>query len=144
MFAAIGRSEAEDCVDSAKAAAFNRRIFARQLAEKTERASCAVMTPIIGNIQHRSERCCSPRRAPEEKTAGHSFRLGIKYRHRTGNSIPAALRPRCHSKNENPFRLRIDCEAGGIHVALSKTTSPLSSASCGSVLESQQPQQGAE
>ncbi|WP_244443149.1 hypothetical protein [Bradyrhizobium sp. Ai1a-2] len=35
MLAGIGHSRAEDGIDSAKAAAFDKRIFARPLAEKT-------------------------------------------------------------------------------------------------------------
>jgi hypothetical protein len=55
----------------------------------------------------------------EEKTAGYSFRLGIKYRHRTGNFDSSGF---CgHVVTEEAGNdIRFDCEGSGINVALSK------------------------
>jgi hypothetical protein len=61
--------------------------------------------------------------APEDKTVNYSFRLGFKYRHRPGNFDSSGF---CNhvvaEKSGNEIRLGcgIDCEGGGIEVAMSK------------------------
>jgi len=60
---------------------------------------------------------------PEEKTMSHSFRLGVKYRHRPGDFDSSGY---CNhafveqGAREIRFDCGVDCEGGGINVALSK------------------------
>ena len=60
--------------------------------------------------------------APEDQTVSYSFRLGFKCRHRPGNSIPAAFAITSLPKIRQRIRLGcgVDCEGGGINVAISK------------------------
>jgi hypothetical protein len=61
--------------------------------------------------------------APEDNKLGHSFRLGVKYRHRPGDFDSSGY---CsHAVAEDAGRdirldCGVDCEGGGINVALSK------------------------
>ncbi|WP_456640261.1 hypothetical protein [Bradyrhizobium sp. USDA 10063] len=128
MLAGIGRSHAEDDVDSAKAAAFDKRIFAASLAEKTY--ACFVRRYDANHLaQHPKQKVSAMKllvtaeNAPEEKTTGYSFRLGIKYRHRTGNFDSSGFCGHVvteDASNEIRFGCGVDCEGGGINVALSK------------------------
>ncbi|WP_244443150.1 hypothetical protein [Bradyrhizobium sp. Ai1a-2] len=61
--------------------------------------------------------------APEEKIAGYSFHLSIKYRHRSGNFHSSDFRGYAVTEgasNEIRFGCGVDCEVGGINVALSR------------------------
>ncbi|MHC2439807.1 hypothetical protein ACVMB0_007182 [Bradyrhizobium sp. USDA 4451] len=61
--------------------------------------------------------------APEDKTTNYSFRLGVTYRHRSGNFDSSGY---CNhaiateSGQDIRFECGVDCEGGGISVALSK------------------------
>ncbi len=60
---------------------------------------------------------------PEEKTMSYSFRLGIKYRHRPGDFDSSGYCNHVMAEDagkELRFGCGVDCEGGGINVALSK------------------------
>ena len=60
---------------------------------------------------------------PEDKTVNYSFRLGVKYRHRPGNFDSSGF---CNhvvaenTGNEIRFGCGVDCEGGGIGIAMSR------------------------
>ncbi|MGY3604296.1 MULTISPECIES: hypothetical protein [unclassified Bradyrhizobium] len=128
MLAGIGHTRAEDGVDSAKTAAFDKRIFAGPLAEKSY--ACFVRGYDANHLAQRPKQKVSAMKllvaaenAREEKTTSHSFRLGIKYRHRTGNFDSSGFCGHVvteDASNEIRFDCGVDCEGGGINVALSK------------------------
>jgi hypothetical protein len=65
--------------------------------------------------------------AAEEKIAGYSFRLGIKYRHRGGNFDSSGFCSHVVTEdapNDIRFGCGVDREGGGINVALSKDDKP--------------------
>jgi len=60
---------------------------------------------------------------PEEKTMSYSFRLGVKYRHRPGDFDSSGYCNHTLAEDagkEIRFACGVDCEGGGINVALSK------------------------
>ncbi len=128
MLTDIGGSSAENDVDSAKSAAFDNRIFAGPLAEKPR--ACLVRRYDADHLaQHPKQKASAMKplltaeNVPEEKTTNYSFRLGIKYRRRTGNFDSSGF---CgHVVTEDVasdirFGGDVDCESGGIDAALSK------------------------
>ncbi len=59
--------------------------------------------------------------APEDKTVNYSFRLGFKYRHRAGNFESSGYCNHIVAENtggEIRLGCRVDCEGGGIEVAM--------------------------
>ncbi len=61
--------------------------------------------------------------APEEQTIGYSFRLGVKYRHRPDDFDSSGYCNHAVAEDtgkEIRFDCGVDCEGGGINVALSK------------------------
>jgi len=60
---------------------------------------------------------------PDEKTLSYSFRLGVKYRDRGGDFDSSRFCNHAVAENtgkEIRFDCGVDCEGGGINVALSK------------------------
>jgi hypothetical protein len=60
---------------------------------------------------------------PQEKTTSYSFRLGIRYRQRASNFDSSGFCGHVVTEdagNEIRFGCGVDCEGGGINVALSK------------------------
>ena len=58
---------------------------------------------------------------PEEKITNYSFRLGFKYRHRAGNFNSSGFCSHVVAEdngNEIRFGCGVDCEGGGINVAM--------------------------
>src|SRR6185295_10396313 len=119
---------AQDGVDKAKATAFDNRTFAGPLSQKTY--ACFVRRYDASHLAQYPKQKVSAMKllvtsenAPEDKTVNHSFRLGFKYRHRPGNFDSSGF---CNhvvaEKSGNEIRLGcgIDCEGGGIEVAMSK------------------------
>jgi hypothetical protein len=96
MLTEIGGSRAENDVDSAKSAAFDNRIFAGPLAEKT-RAWLVRRYDADHLAQHPKQKVSAMKplltaeNVPEEKTTNYSFALGIKYVVAPAISIPAAF-----------------------------------------------------
>jgi hypothetical protein len=127
MLTGVGGSHADDNIDSAKAAAFDKRIFAGPLAEKTH--ACFVRRYDANHMaQHPQQKVSAmtllvaAENVAEEKTAGYSFRLGIKYRHRTGNFDSSGFCSHVvtDAASDIRFGCGVDCEGGGINVALWK------------------------
>jgi hypothetical protein len=61
--------------------------------------------------------------APEDDTRGYSFRLGVRYRHRPGDFDSSGYCSHAVAEDAgHDIRLDcgVDCEGGGINVALSK------------------------
>jgi hypothetical protein len=126
--AVIGPGHAQDDVDRANAGAFDSKMFAGPLGDKTH--ACFVRHYDASHLaQHPKQKVSSMKllvtaeKPPEEKTTNYSFRLGIQYRHRPGNFDSSGF---CNhviaeiSGNEVRFGCGVDCEGGGIKVALSK------------------------
>lgn len=127
MLTEIGGSRAENDVDSAKSAAFDNRIFAGPLAEKTR--ACLVRRYDADHLaQHPKQKVSAMKplltaeNVPEEKTTNYSFPLGIKYRRRTGNFDSSGFCGHVVTDVASDIRFGgdVDCESGGINVALSK------------------------
>ncbi|MGH6713933.1 MAG: hypothetical protein ACREEK_33890, partial [Bradyrhizobium sp.] len=81
---------AEDGVEKAKAAAFDNRVFAAPLGQKTY--ACFVRRYDASHLaQHPKQKVSAMKllvtaeNPPEEKITNYSFRIGVKYRHRPGN-----------------------------------------------------------
>ena len=81
---------AQESVDKAKAIAFDAKMFAGPLGQKTY--ACFVRRYDGSHLaQHPKQKVSAMKLlvtaedAPEDKTVNYSFRLGFKYRHRAGN-----------------------------------------------------------
>jgi hypothetical protein len=81
---------AREAVDKAKATAFDTRMFAGPLSQKTY--ACFVRRYDASHLaQHPKQKVSAMKLlvtaedAPEDKTVNYSFRLGAKYRHRAGH-----------------------------------------------------------
>jgi hypothetical protein len=124
--AGIGPSLAQDGVDKTKAAAFDNKMFAGPIGEKTY--ACFVRRYDANHLaQHPKQKVSAMKllvtaeNPPEEKTTDYSFRLGVQYRHRPGkfdssgycNHVLAEDRG-----NEIRYGCGVDCEGGGIDVAM--------------------------
>ncbi|MFB9266408.1 hypothetical protein ACFFWD_25170 [Bradyrhizobium erythrophlei] len=125
---AISVAHAQDGVDKAKAMAFDARMFALPRLEKTY--ACFVRRYDANHLaQHPKQKVgamkllVAAEDAPEDKTTNYSFRLGIKYRHRSGDFDSSGY---CNhtiatdAGNEARFECGVDCEGGGVNVALSR------------------------
>jgi hypothetical protein len=127
LFAGIGLSHAQDGVDKAKADAFDVRMFAGHPGKKTY--ACFLRRYDANHLaQHPKQKVgamllVSAEVPKEENTINYSFRLGVKYRHRAGDFDSSGF---CNhvaaedSGHEIRFGCGVDCEGGGINVALSK------------------------
>jgi hypothetical protein len=126
--AGIGLLRAQDGVDKAKAEAFDVRMFAGSPGKKAY--ACFVRRYDANHLaQHPKQKVAAMKllvsaEIPEdEKKLNYSFRLGVKYRHRLGNFDSSGY---CNhviaedAGNEIRFGCGVDCEGGGINVALSK------------------------
>jgi len=118
--------QAQDAV--AKAAAFDNRMFAGSPGAKAY--ACFVRQYDANHLaQHPQQKVSAMKllvaaeERAEDKTLDYSFRLGIRYRHRTGNFDSSGY---CNhavatdAAGEVRFDCNVDCEGGGINVALSK------------------------
>ena len=118
----------QEAVDKAKAATFDSRMFAGPLGQKAY--ACFVCRYDASHLAQHSKQKVSAMKllvtaedAPEDKTVNYSFRLGFKYRHRPGNFDSSGF---CNhvvaekSTDEIRFGCGVDCEGGGIGVALSR------------------------
>ena len=121
-------ARAQDGVDKARAAAFDKRLFAGPVGARTY--ACFIRRYDANHLaQHPRQKVnamkllVTAENPPEEKTTNYSFRLGVKYRHRSGNFNSSGY---CNhviaedAGNEIRFGCGVDCEGGGINVALSK------------------------
>ena len=124
---------AQDGVDKAKAVAFDAKMFAGPLGQKTY--ACFVRRYDATHLaQHPKQKVSAMKLlvtaedAPEDKTVSYSFRLGFKYRHRTGNFDSSGFCSHIVAENSGgEIRLGcgVDCEGGGIEVAMKDEKSAL-------------------
>jgi hypothetical protein len=121
-------ARAQDGVDKARAAAFDKRLFAGPVGARTY--ACFIRRYDANHLaQHPRQKVnamkllVTAENPPEEKTTNYSFRLGVKYRHRAGNFDSSGYCNHVSAEdagNEIRFGCGVDCEGGGINVALSK------------------------
>ena len=131
--ALAGPGLAQDGVDKAKATAFDNRVFAAPLGEKTY--ACFVRRYDANHLaQHPKQKVSAMKllvtaeNPPEEKITNYSFRLGFKYRHRPGNFDSSGFCSHVVAEdkgNEIRFGCGVDCEGGGINVAMKDDKSAL-------------------
>jgi hypothetical protein len=124
---------AQEAVDKAKATAFDARMFAGPLGQKTY--ACFVRRYDASHLaQHPKQKVSAMKLlvtaedAPEDKTVNYSFRLGFKYRHRAGNFDSSGFCSHIVAENSgSEIRLGcgVDCEGGGIEVAMKDDKSAL-------------------
>jgi hypothetical protein len=131
----IGASacNAQDRVDKAKATTFDDRMFGGPFGHKTY--ACFVRRYDAGHLAQHSKQKVSAMKllvtaedAPEDKTVNYSFRLGFKYRHRTGNFDSSGFCSHIVAENaggEIRLGCGVDCEGGGIQVAMKDDKSAL-------------------
>jgi hypothetical protein len=131
--AAIGSGLALDAIDKAKAAAFDNRVFAAPLGQKTY--ACFVRRYDANHLtQHPRQKVSAMKllvtaeNPPEEKVTNYSFRIGVKYRHRPGNFDSSGFCSHVLTEDnghEIRFGCGVDCEGGGINVAMKDDKSAL-------------------
>lgn len=124
---------AQEAVDKAKAVAFDTRMFAGPLGHKTY--ACFVRRyDAVHLAQHPKQKVSAMKLlvtaedAPEDKTVNYSFRLGFKYRHRPGDFDSSGFCSHVvaeKSGNEIRYGCGVDCEGGGIEVAMKDDKSAL-------------------
>jgi hypothetical protein len=124
---------AQEGVDKAKATAFDTKMFIGPLDHKTY--ACFVRRYDAGHLaQHPKQKVSAMKLlvtaedAPEDKTVNYSFRLGFKYRHRVGNFDSSGYCSHIVAENtggEIRLGCGVDCEGGGIEVAMKDDKSAL-------------------
>lgn len=124
---------AQQGVDKAKATAFNNKMFAGPLDHKTY--ACFVRRYDASHLARHPKQKVSAMKllvtaedAPEDKTVNFSFRLGFKYRHRAGNFDSSGYCSHIVAENiggEIRLGCGVDCEGGGIEVAMKDDKSAL-------------------
>lgn len=125
--------QAEDGVDKTKATAFDIKMFTGPPGHKTY--ACFVRRYDAGHLaQHPKQKVSAMKLlvtaedAPEDKTVNYSFRLGFNYRHRTGNFDSSGYCSHIVAENgggEIRLGCGVDCEGGGIEVAMKDDKSAL-------------------
>jgi hypothetical protein len=124
---------AQEGVDKAKATAFYTQMFGGPLSHKTY--ACFVRRYDADHLaQHPKQKVSAMKLlvtaedAPEDKIVNYSFRLGFKYRHRTGNFDSSGFCNHIVAENaggEIRLGCSVDCEGGGIGVAMKDNKSAL-------------------
>lgn len=114
-------------VDKARADAFTARMFAGALGKKAY--ACFVRRYDADHLaRHPRQKVAamkllvSAEYEEEDKNLHHSFRLGVKYRHRSGDfdSSGSCSHVIAQEKSDEVrFGCGVDCDGGGIEVALS-------------------------
>ncbi|MBI5317975.1 hypothetical protein [Bradyrhizobium sp.] len=123
--AALAQAE----IDKARATAFDRRLFAGPLAPKTTYA-CFVRTYDAEHLaKHPKQKVAAMKllvtaeHPPDEKITNYSFRLGVKFRHRSGNFDSSGS---CShfipedAGDEIRLGCGVDCDGGGLSVAVAR------------------------
>jgi hypothetical protein len=127
-FAQIDAGFAQEEIDKAKAASFDKRLFAATLQPKMTYACFVRVYDVEHLTKHPKQKVSvmkllvTAENVPVEK-ANYSFRLGVKYRHRPGkfdssgscNHIVAEDAP-----GEIRLGCGVDCDGGGLQAAVSK------------------------
>jgi len=124
---------AQESVGKAEATAFDARMFGGPLGGKTY--ACFVRRYDASHLALHPKQKVSAMKllvtaeeAPEDKTVNYSFRLGFKYRHRAGNFDSSGYCNHIVAENsggEIRFGCGVDCEGGGIGVAMKDDKSAL-------------------
>jgi hypothetical protein len=124
---------AQEGVDKARATAFDIKMFAGPRDHKTY--ACFVRRYDASHLaQHPKQKVSAMKLlvtaedAPEDQTVNYSFRLGFKYRHRAGNFDSSGFCSHIVAENtggEIRLGCGIDCEGGGIEVAMKDDRSAL-------------------
>ncbi len=124
---------AQEGVDKAKATAFDARMSGGPLSQKSY--ACFVRRYDASHLARHPRQKVSAMKllvraenAPEDKTVNYSFRLGFKYRHRAGNFDSSGYCSHIVAENsgcEIRFGCGVDCEGGGIEVAMKDDESAL-------------------
>lgn len=117
----------EEGIDRAKAEAFDVRMFVKPPEKKAY--ACFVRRYDPDHLARHPKKVSAMKLLvtaeipPEEKTINYSFRLGVKYRHRSGDFDSSGFCSHVVAEdagNEMRFGCGVDCDGGGIGVALSK------------------------
>jgi len=127
--ASAGAGYAEDDgIDKARADAFDARMFARPPGQKAY--ACFVRRYDAEHLaQHPKQKVStmkllvSAEIPPDQETTNYSFRLGFKYRHRRGDFDSSGDCGHVVAEDagqEIRLGCGVDCDGGGIDVALSK------------------------
>ena len=124
-----GAASAQDEIDKAKAESFDKRVFAGSPGEKKSYA-CFVRAYDAEHLaKHPRQKVGAMKLlvqaeyAPEDKITNYSFRLGVKYRNRHTHFDSSGY---CNhvvaedAGNEIRYGCGVDCDGGGIGVAVSK------------------------
>jgi hypothetical protein len=119
---------AEDGIDKARADAFDSRMFAGPPGEKAY--ACFVRKYDSDHLANHPKQKVAAMKLlmtaeipSDEKTLNYSFRLGFKYRQRIGDFDSSGGCGHAvfeDAGNEIRFGCAVDCDGGGIGVALSK------------------------
>jgi hypothetical protein len=129
LVVSAGRGHTEDgSIDKAKASAFDVRVFASPPGKKAY--ACFVRRYDPDHLARHPRQKVSAMKLlmtaeipSDEKTYNYSFRLGVKYRHRPGDFDSSGDCGHVVAEdagNEIRFGCGVDCDGGGIGVALSK------------------------
>jgi len=131
--AGIDPGHAQEGVDKAKAAAFDTRMFAGPVSQKTY--ACFVRRYDANHLaQHPRQKVSAMKLLvtaevpPEENTVNYSFRLGVQYRHRPGKfDSSGSCRHVIAEDHGDEIRLGcgVDCDGGGIDVAMKDDNSAI-------------------
>jgi hypothetical protein len=123
----VGQAQQEG-IDKAKADAFDLRMFARAPGSKAY--ACFVRRYDPNHLARHPRQKVSAMKLlmtaeipSDEKTYNYSFRLGVKYRHRSGDFASSGDCGHVIAEDaggEIRFGCGVDCDGGGIGVALSK------------------------
>jgi hypothetical protein len=123
-----GTAAAQEEIDKAKAATFDMRLFAGPLQPKMTFA-CFVRGYDAEHLAKHPKQKVSAMKllvtaetVPDEKP-NYSFRLGLKYRHRSGNFDTSGSCSHVIAENtDGEIRLGcgVDCDGGGLETAVSK------------------------
>ncbi len=125
----VGHAE-EDGIDKARAAAFDVRMFTRPPGQKAY--ACFVRRYDGDHLARHPRQKVSAMKLlvtaeipqdEENKTTNYSFRLGLKYRHRSGDyDSSGSCNHVVPEDRGTEIRLGcgVDCDGGGIDVAMSK------------------------
>jgi hypothetical protein len=121
-----GHSEEEEGIDKAQAHALDARMFAGPLGKKAY--ACFVRRYDPDHLARhplqkvRAMKFLVSAEVPPGETANYSFRLGFKYRHRSGD-FDASGSCNHFVTDEEPKEMRfgcgVACDGGGINVAMS-------------------------
>jgi hypothetical protein len=124
---------AQESVDKARAAAFDGRMFGGPLSQKTY--ACFVRRYDASHLARHPKQKVSAMKllmtaeqASEDKIVNYSFRLGFRYRHRAGNFDSSGYCSHIvaeDSGGEIRLGCSVDCEGGGIQVAMKDDRSAL-------------------